>query len=166
MEENAAALNTALNAVQALGRGFDVTSDIRLLYCKGAASSRLVVVDEENTKDLTVAEDLIVPNVPLEVTCSPGELARQHSGVLDFHQMAEHFNETVHLSGKHPLWQLEFDVQFLWFTGVQCSSHQESRNGWGFNFIIHCSVEHITLGSLSRSQARCSKYVGASFFSK
>ncbi|GLJ47932.1 hypothetical protein SUGI_1011950 [Cryptomeria japonica] len=103
MEENAAALNTALNAVQALGRGFDVTSDIRLLYCKGAAASRLVVIEEEKTQDLPVAEGLIAPNVPVEVTCSSGELARHHTGVLDFHQMAEHFNETMSLSGRTPL---------------------------------------------------------------
>lgn len=103
MEENAAALNTALNAVQALGRGFDVTSDIRLLYCKGAAASRLVVIDEEKTHDLPVAEGIIAPNVPVEVSSSSGELARHHSDVLNFHQMAEHFNKSMSLSGRTPL---------------------------------------------------------------
>uniref|UniRef100_A0A0D6QVJ2 MACPF domain-containing protein n=1 Tax=Araucaria cunninghamii TaxID=56994 RepID=A0A0D6QVJ2_ARACU len=103
MAENAAALNTALNSVQALGRGFDVTSDIRLLYCKGAAGARLVVIDEEDTRDLRLSENLIVPDVPAGVASSPGEFSRHHTGVFDFHRMAEHFNRMVGLSGRTPL---------------------------------------------------------------
>lgn len=91
MAENAPALNTALNSIQALGRGFDVTSDIRFLYCKGAAGSRLVVIDEENTKDLAVSHDLIVPNVPVDIAYSAGETERIQTGVRDFRQMAEFF---------------------------------------------------------------------------
>lgn len=102
MAENAPALITALNSIQALGRGFDVTSDIRFLYCKGAAGSRLVVIDEENTKDLALPCDLILPNVPVEVACYAGERKRKQTGVLDFHRMAEVFNEVVGLSGKIP----------------------------------------------------------------
>lgn len=102
MAENAPALITALNSIQALGRGFDVTSDIRFLYCKGAAGSRLVVIDEENTKDLALPCDLILPNVPVEVACYAGERKRKQTGVLDFHRMAEGFNEVVGLSGSIP----------------------------------------------------------------
>lgn len=102
MAENAPALITALNSIQALGRGFDVTSDIRFLYCKGAAGSRLVVIDEENTKDLALPCDLILPNVPVEVACYAGERNRKQTGVLDFHRMAEDFNEVVGLSGSIP----------------------------------------------------------------
>lgn len=102
MAENAPALITALNSIQALGRGFDVTSDIRFLYCKGAAGSRLVVIDEENTKDLALPCDLILPNVPVEVACYAGERKRKQTGVLDFHRMAEDFNEVVGLSGSIP----------------------------------------------------------------
>eukprot|EP01018_Ginkgo_biloba_P003913 Gb_16359 [translate_table: standard] len=103
MADKAPALNTALNSVQALGRGFDVTSDIRLLYCKGAAGSRLVVVDEENAQDLVVSDDLTIPNVPINIKCSQGETKRHQTGVLDFHQMAEHFNRAASLSGSIPL---------------------------------------------------------------
>lgn len=46
------ALHTAINAVKALGRGFDVNCDTRLLYCKGVAGSRVVHVDEEHVRDL------------------------------------------------------------------------------------------------------------------
>lgn len=102
MAENAPALITALNSIQALGRGFDVTSDIRFLYCKGAAGSRLVVIDEENTKDLALPCDLILPNVPVEVACYAGERKRKQTGVLDFPQMAEEFNKVVGLSGRIP----------------------------------------------------------------
>lgn len=110
MAENAPALNTALNSIQALGRGFDVTSDIRFLYCKGAAGSRLVVIDEENTKDLAVSHDLIVPNVPVDIAYSAGETERIQTGVRDFRQMAEFFNEVANLSGRIP--QGSFNASF------------------------------------------------------
>jgi len=112
MAENAPALNTALNSIQALGRGFDVTSDIRFLYCKGAAGSRLVVIDEENTKDLAVSHDLIVPNVPVDIAYSAGETKRIQTGVRDFHQMAEYFNEVANLSGRIPRGSLNASFNF------------------------------------------------------
>lgn len=102
MAENVPALITALNSIQALGRGFDVTSDIRFLYCKGAAGSRLLVIDEENTKDLALPYDLIVPNVPVDIASYPGERKRKRTGVLDFQRMAEDFNAFVGLSGWIP----------------------------------------------------------------
>lgn len=116
MAENAPALNTALNSIQALGRGFDVTSDIRFLYCKGAAGSRLVVIDEENTNDLIVSSDLTVPNVPVDIAFYPGESKRTQTGVLDFHQMAEFFNDVVCLSGKIPRGSLNavFNLSGSW----------------------------------------------------
>eukprot|EP01018_Ginkgo_biloba_P000766 Gb_31629 [translate_table: standard] len=98
-----AALNTALNSVQALGRGFDVTSDIRLLYCKGVAGSRLVDVDEEHTKDIVVCEDITIRNVSRDIKCDQGTTSRFRTGALDFHQMAEHFNQALALSGSIPL---------------------------------------------------------------
>ncbi|KAH9310213.1 hypothetical protein KI387_038124 [Taxus chinensis] len=95
--------NTALSSVQALGRGFDATSDIRLLYCKGLPGSRLVEVDEEHTRDVEVFEGISVPFVSKDIKCLQGESSRSHTGVLNFHQMAEHFNQPFSLSGKIPL---------------------------------------------------------------
>lgn len=87
MEQNAAALHTAINSVQALGRGFDVNYDTRLLYCKGVAGSRLVEIDEEHTRDLQLYDDIVVPNVPRDISNSQASIGRQSSGVCSFHEV-------------------------------------------------------------------------------
>lgn len=82
-----AALTTLCNSIQALGRGFDVTSDIRLLYCKGASGARLVHVDEENTRDLVISHGLVLPNVSADVDFSRGKIKRETTPVLTFHEV-------------------------------------------------------------------------------
>ncbi|KAF2578597.1 hypothetical protein F2Q68_00005801 [Brassica cretica] len=65
------ALTTTLrNAIQALGRGFDVTSDVRLLYCKGAPGSRLVHIEEGQNRDLELSDGFFLSNVPVDIECS------------------------------------------------------------------------------------------------
>lgn len=87
MGENAAALHTLVNSVQALGRGFDVNSDTRLLYCKGVAGSRIVQVDEEHTRDLCLYDHLVVPNVSRDIQNFQELGGRLSSGVCSFHQV-------------------------------------------------------------------------------
>ncbi|ESR42803.1 MACPF domain-containing protein CAD1 [Citrus sinensis] len=103
MDENAAALHTAANSVQALGRGFDVNFDTRLLYCKGVAGSRVVEVDEEHKKDLFLYDEIVVPNVSRDIKNSQESIGRQSSGVCTYPQMVEYFNEKANLSGGFPL---------------------------------------------------------------
>lgn len=122
MAENVPALITALNSIQALGRGFDVTSDIRFLYCKGAAGSRLLVIDEENTKDLALPYGLIVPNVPVDIVSYPEERKRKQTGVLDFQRMAEAFNEFAGLSGMIPLGSFNAAFNFSGSWGSDAAS--------------------------------------------
>lgn len=64
-----ALIATLANAVQALGRGFDVTSDTRLLYCKGAPGSRLVLVEEGRARDFVISDDgnVVLPDVSLDI---------------------------------------------------------------------------------------------------
>lgn len=87
MGENVAALHTAVNSVQALGRGFDVNFDTRLLYCKGVSGSRVVEVDEEHTRDLCLYDEVVVPNVSREIKLSQGSNERQSSGVCSFNEV-------------------------------------------------------------------------------
>ncbi|PON69172.1 Membrane attack complex component/perforin (MACPF) domain containing protein [Trema orientale] len=109
------ALTTTLcNSIQALGRGFDVTSDIRLLYCKGAPGSRLLQLDEAQTRDLVLPNGLVVPNVPLDLDCSPGKTTTEKVPVCTFHEMAEYFNKKSGISGNIPLGS--FNAMFN-FTG-------------------------------------------------
>ena len=65
-----AAMHTAINSVQALGRGFDVNFDTRLLYCKGVAGSRVVQIDEEHTRNLYLYDDIELHNVSRDINKS------------------------------------------------------------------------------------------------
>ncbi|XP_052173438.1 MACPF domain-containing protein CAD1-like [Diospyros lotus] len=103
MEENAAALHTAINSVQALGRGFDVNFDTRLLYCKGVGGSRVVEIDHEYTRDLCLYDNLVVPNVSRDIKNSPEPGGRDSSGVCSYSEMVEFFNKKAGLSGDVPL---------------------------------------------------------------
>ncbi|KAJ8761917.1 hypothetical protein K2173_006519 [Erythroxylum novogranatense] len=94
---------TLSNSIQALGRGFDVTSDIRLLYCKGAPGSRLVLLDEEHTRDLDVCHGVVLPNVSTDIECSAGKRSIERIPVCSFHEMAARFNEKSEISSGSPL---------------------------------------------------------------
>ncbi|XP_074592547.1 MACPF domain-containing protein CAD1-like [Curcuma longa] len=104
-----ALIATLTNAVQALGRGFDVTSDARLLYCKGAPGSRLVVLDDASRRSLVIADgdsaggEIVLPDVPLDITITTESDRREPSGVCTFQQMAEYFNRKSDLLGTIPL---------------------------------------------------------------
>lgn len=87
MGDNPAASHTAANAVQALGRGFDVNFDTRLLYCKGVAGSRVVQVDEEHARDLRLYDDLVVPSVSRDVSVSQESWGRQPSGIRTYDEV-------------------------------------------------------------------------------
>ncbi|CAI0423851.1 unnamed protein product [Linum tenue] len=100
---NAAALHTAINSVQALGRGFDVNFDTRLLYCKGIGGSRLLQIDQDSARDLFLYDDVVVPHVSRDIRNSPGSHGRQSSGVCTFSEMVEYFNKKTDLSGSSPL---------------------------------------------------------------
>ncbi|KAJ4822475.1 hypothetical protein Tsubulata_011627 [Turnera subulata] len=117
MEENgyaAAAAHTAANSVQALGKGFDVNFDTRLLYCKGVAGSKVVEIDEKHTRDLYLYDDIVVGNVSRDIKNSLDSLGRQCSGVCSYHEMVEYFNQKANLSGGYPLGS--FNAAFS-FTG-------------------------------------------------
>ncbi|KAL3522580.1 hypothetical protein ACH5RR_015414 [Cinchona calisaya] len=109
-----ALLTTLCSSVQAIGRGFDVTSDIRLLYCKGVPGSRLVHLDEENTKDLVVSDGILVPNVSIDIECSKGKRTTETTPIFSFHEMAKYFNDKAMISGSVPLGS--FNAMFN-FTG-------------------------------------------------
>ncbi|KAF8413662.1 hypothetical protein HHK36_001654 [Tetracentron sinense] len=103
---SAALATTLCNSIQALGRGFDVTSDIRLLYCKGAPGSRLVNLHEHmphSTRDLQIYDGLVIPNVSLDIECFSENTSRETIPVCSFHEMAKYFNDKSGLLGCIPL---------------------------------------------------------------
>lgn len=92
MEENAsaaatAALHTAINSVEALGKGFDVNFDTRLLYCKGVAGSRVIEIDDDHKRDLYLDDSIVVPNVSRDVQISQETVGRRTSGVCTYSEV-------------------------------------------------------------------------------
>ncbi|XP_049360836.1 MACPF domain-containing protein CAD1-like [Solanum verrucosum] len=116
MEENAAAFHTALNAAQALGRGFDVNYDTRLLYCKGVSGSRVVEIDEDHTRDLSLYDNLVLPNVSRDIKNFQEPGGRDGSSVCNYNEMVEYFNRKASIPGHAPLGS--FNVAFS-FTGAK-----------------------------------------------
>ncbi|KAL8102091.1 hypothetical protein AgCh_026830 [Apium graveolens] len=100
MEQNAsatAALHTAINSVEALGKGFDVNFDTRLLYCKGIAGSRVIEIDDDHKRDLYLDDSIVVPNVSRDVHISQETVGRHASGVCTYSEMVEYINKKANL---------------------------------------------------------------------
>ncbi|KAL7149558.1 hypothetical protein ABFS83_05G049300 [Erythranthe nasuta] len=87
-------------AISSLGKGFDLTSDFRLKYCKG--DNRLIVLNETQTRRLSVPGFGSFDNVSIDVKCDKGERTRYQSDILDFNQMSELFNQKSSVPGKIP----------------------------------------------------------------
>ncbi|PKA64625.1 MACPF domain-containing protein CAD1 [Apostasia shenzhenica] len=93
-QQPAALIATLSNAVEALGRGFDVTVDNRLLYCKGVPESRLVWLDDVRPWDFAVADvGSVLSGVPASVDIVRGRPRRETAPVCSFREMALYFNK-------------------------------------------------------------------------
>ncbi|CAN1297291.1 MACPF domain-containing protein At4g24290 [Linum perenne] len=89
----------AERAIAGLGRGFDLTSDFKLKFCKG--EERLVQLSE-TTPELSIPGYGVVSGVSGDIRCDKGDRVRHQSDVLEFHQMSELFNLKSSVSGKIP----------------------------------------------------------------
>lgn len=98
MEEGPAASGAAekpieVRALEALGCGFDLTSDFRLKFAKGSraagAGERLVVVDESSKRDIVIpgSGGITLRDVPQDIRCDKGDRIRFKSDVLEFNQV-------------------------------------------------------------------------------
>lgn len=86
MEEKTA-IHTVINAVEALGRGFDVNYDTRLLYCKGVGGSRVVEINEEHTRDLWLYDDVILQNVSKDISNFQESVGRDGTSVCSYNEV-------------------------------------------------------------------------------
>ncbi|KAJ1405007.1 Membrane attack complex component/perforin [Sesbania bispinosa] len=91
-------LQAAQKAINSIGLGFDITQDIDFDNCK--RGSRLILVNEEQCRDLEIPGGVSISNVPNSIKCVRGESIRIHSEVLTLQQMLEHFNQEMCLGGK------------------------------------------------------------------
>ncbi|KAL8520796.1 hypothetical protein ACS0TY_011374 [Phlomoides rotata] len=88
-------------AISSLGKGFDLTSDFRLKYCKGD-DSRLIILNQSNTKPLSVPGFGSLDNVSTDIKCDKGDRTRYQTDILGFNQMSEFFNQKSSVPGKVP----------------------------------------------------------------
>lgn len=81
-------------ALSCLGRGFDITSDFRLKYCKG--KQRLVLLNEAHRRELQVPGYGTFKDVSADIKCDKGDRTRYQSDILNFSQ-AYTFNSLLFL---------------------------------------------------------------------
>ncbi|KAI3453187.1 hypothetical protein Pfo_009850 [Paulownia fortunei] len=87
-------------ALSNLGKGFDLSSDFRLKYCKG--ENRLILLNETDTRELSVPGFGSFDNVSVDIKCDKGDRTRYQSDILAFNQMSELFNHKCSVPGKIP----------------------------------------------------------------
>ncbi|RDX97610.1 MACPF domain-containing protein [Mucuna pruriens] len=104
-------------AIGSIGRGYDISTDIRLKYCKGdSINSRLIEIDENDVREVVLPGGVSIPNVSKSIKCDKGERTRFRSDVLSFQQMSEQFNQELSLTGKIPsgLFNTMFEFSGSW----------------------------------------------------
>ncbi|XP_023912363.1 MACPF domain-containing protein At1g14780 [Quercus suber] len=114
-EEVGVEVGIEMKAMEALGKGFDLTNDFRLKFAKG--TQRLVVVDEFNNRDILIPAGPTIPAVPLDIRCDKGDRLRFKSDVLQFNQMSELLNQKSSIQGKIPSGYLNaiFELSGDWY---------------------------------------------------
>lgn len=104
-------------AIGSIGRGYDISLDIRLKYCKGdSLNSRLIEIDDNDVREVVLPGGVSIPNVSKSIKCDKGERIRFRSDVLSFQQMSEQFNQELSLTGKIPsgLFNTMFEFSGSW----------------------------------------------------
>ncbi|KAG5089027.1 hypothetical protein JHK86_001639 [Glycine max] len=128
MGEHVAAVHTATNALQALGRGFDVNFDTRLLYCKGVSGSRVVEIDEEHRRELWLYEDVAVPDVSRDIGCYQEAMVRQSSGVRSFKEYRGHiFGVFDEFNSGYELLFMIVDKRWSWCNEIEMVEYFNER---------------------------------------
>jgi len=82
------AAKAAAVAIASIGKGYDISVDLRLKYCKGdSADCHLIEIDEDQSQEIVLPGGVCVPNVPKSIKCDKGERTRFRSDVLSFQQV-------------------------------------------------------------------------------
>lgn len=79
------AAEAAKVAIQSIGRGYDISLDLRLKYCKG--DSRMIEIDEDQGREIVLPGGISVADVSKSIKCDKGERTRFRSDVLTFQQV-------------------------------------------------------------------------------
>ncbi|XVF43437.1 hypothetical protein PTKIN_Ptkin02bG0040100 [Pterospermum kingtungense] len=125
-------------AVSSLGKGFDLTCDFRLKYCKG--KERLIILNETEKREIAIPGFGAIRDVPVDIKCDKGDRTRYQSDILDFNRMAEFFNQKCNGPGKIPSGQ--FNSIFGFQSGSWAKDAANTKylglDGYFINlFILH-----------------------------
>ncbi|EEF35942.1 conserved hypothetical protein [Ricinus communis] len=104
-------------AIGSIGRGYDITADLRLKYCKGEGNNcQLIEIDDGGGREIILPGGISIPKVSKSIKCDKGERTRFSSDVLSFQQMSEQFNQEMSLTGKIPsgLFNSMFEFSGCW----------------------------------------------------
>lgn len=93
-------ISTVEKALSSLGKGFDLTSDFRLKFCKG--KERLVLLNETERREIAIPGFGPAGDVSVDIKCDKGDRTRYQSDILDFNKMSESFNMKSSVPGKIP----------------------------------------------------------------
>nr|XP_018679115.1 PREDICTED: MACPF domain-containing protein At1g14780-like isoform X2 [Musa acuminata subsp. malaccensis] len=128
-------------ALTCLGRGFDVSCDFRPEYCRG--KERLVVINEDEKRELAVPGFGLCKDVSVDVKCDKGDRVRYQSDVLEFNQMSELFNHRSSLAGKIPSGLFNYAFAFDGSTWAQDASNTKflAMDGY-FITLFELRIEH------------------------
>lgn len=75
-------------AIGSIGRGYDISVDLRLKYCKGdSKESRLIEIDEDEGRKIVLPGGICIPKVSKSIKCDKGERTRFKSDALSFQQV-------------------------------------------------------------------------------
>ena len=80
-------------AFSSLGKGFDLTSDFRLKFCKG--EERLVVLNETERREVRVPGFGAIRDVSVDIKCDKGDRTRYQSDILTFTQVRKPFSSNT-----------------------------------------------------------------------
>ncbi|CAM8903269.1 unnamed protein product [Rhodiola kirilowii] len=138
----------AERAVSVIGFGYDLSLDVKLSACKaGPDGSRLIELDESQTRDLVLPGEVVVPDVSNLIKSDKGERTRFRSDVLSFTQMSEQINQGLSLAGKIPcgMFNSMFGLTGSWQKDA-ASTKSLAFDGWFISmYSIELSRSHIAL---------------------
>ncbi|KAK7311427.1 hypothetical protein RJT34_09562 [Clitoria ternatea] len=134
-----------MEPIECLGKGFDLTSDFRLKFVK--EGRRLVVLDEENKKEIIVPGGVTIPNVSQDIRCDKGDRLRFKSDVLQFNQMSELLNQKSAIQGKIPsgYFNALFDLSGDWFRDARDIKYLAFDGYFISLYYLHLTASHLVL---------------------
>lgn len=75
-------------AIGSIGRGYDISDDLRLKYCKGdLIDLRPLEIDKDSGHEIVLPGGISIPNASKSIKCDKGERTRFRSDVVSFQQV-------------------------------------------------------------------------------